>query len=613
MASFKKDTIKDQMVKTAARLWEVPENEIESNFDPLVLLLIEACAAELEKIGYSISSSHTRLLNRLADLLVPEAILGPIPGSCVASTLPVEPVAEINDQHHFYTTLQVIDHFKGTQYNQDIFFTPIGSFKILKATLSYFFTSYKLFGLNKTNSKELLYTNDALKNSSTTDIWLAITPDKDLRSLQGLSLYFELRSIAETENFYNNLGNAKAYIDGKLIAVEKGYYHKGNFEMSPEEMLASGHHYSSKLTRQAAGIYQNRFLHIKEDVKALGTPPPENLQLPEQILQQIKSKSLIYIRIELPGSFPQQLIDRLTCSINAFPVINRKKDATNYKTDEWVNIIPLPSTGNFLDIESITSITGSEYKFRTSSETRQVKEGEALLRSTGVGKTSSQQVREMAAILTEAIRDQSAYFKEINNDFILTRLSEISKILARLEDNMAAAENNVDTQHYVMLRSQKPNDIVSIKYWSTNGLSANQIKAGSFLTPHNHSLMGAKETFLLTNVYGGRDGVEETEKKYLLKQQLISRGKIISAEDVKLLCVQLFGNKLKKVSVQKGVNTGIERNVGFIRTINVTIWLEKDVIENMQSEIEYLRNELEYRLAKDASMVYPFRVILTAS
>lgn len=611
--AFKKETIKDQMVKTAARLWNIPDNQIETNFDPLVLLIIEACAAELEKIGYNISSSHTRLLNRLADLLIPEAILGPMPGSCVACASPVEPVAELNEQHHFYMTQLMMDHFKNTQYNQDLFFTPIGTFKIFKATLTYFFTSYKMFGLNKANVKELIYTNESLKDSSTTEIWLAFTLGKEIQSLEGLSLYFELRGISEADNFYNNLGNAKAYIGEKEIAIGKGYYYKDSLEMTPQEMLAVGHHYSNKLTRQAGGIYQRRFLHIKEEGKIIENSMPEDWQLPAQILQTIKSKSLVYIRLVLPGAFPQQLIDRLTCSINAFPIINRKKNVTSYKTDEWLNVVPLPLTGSFLDVESITSINGGEYKFRTSSETaRQMKEGEAILRSTDVGKTSSQQVKEMTAILTEAIRDQSAYFSEINNDFILSRLAEISKILARLEDNMVRAEDNIESQHYVMLRSLKENDIVSIKYWSTNGMNANQVKAGSSLNAHSHTLVGGKDMFLLTNVYGGRDGIEESEKKYLLKQQLISRGKIISAEDVKLLCGQLFGKKLKKVTVQKGVNTGMERNVGFVRTIDVTMWLEKDVLENMQNEIEYLRNELEYRLTKDASMVYPFRIIFTS-
>jgi hypothetical protein len=36
MAVIRKDRIKDQMLKTAARLWSIPENEIETTFDPLI-------------------------------------------------------------------------------------------------------------------------------------------------------------------------------------------------------------------------------------------------------------------------------------------------------------------------------------------------------------------------------------------------------------------------------------------------------------------------------------------------------------------------------------------------------------------------------------------------
>jgi hypothetical protein len=61
MAAIKKERIKDQMVNTAARIWGIEESEIEHNFDPLALLLIEACAAELEKIGHNITESHKSL------------------------------------------------------------------------------------------------------------------------------------------------------------------------------------------------------------------------------------------------------------------------------------------------------------------------------------------------------------------------------------------------------------------------------------------------------------------------------------------------------------------------------------------------------------------------
>jgi len=610
MAAIKKEHIKDQMVKTAARLWDVPDNEIETSFDPLVLLMIEACAAELEKIGYSISTTHTRLLNRLADLLIPESILGPTPGSCIVSSTPVEPTTSINEQHHFYITQQIENIAKGSRYKSDFYFTPIGTFPLHKAALAYFYTGNKLFGIGKTNNKDLLYTNDAIRAQAFAEFWLAITPDKELKSLKGLSFYFDLKGHSEAENFYNSLPSAQFWINGGETKLEKGYVDKNQFEMTPEQMLNAGHGYNSKLNRQVAAIYENRFLHIAEPLTVSTSTMPDDWQLPAPIAGQLKSKELIYIKVVLSRPFPHELVDRLTCSINAFPVINRKQNTANYRTEDWVNILPLPLSGIYLDLDSVVSSNGQPYKMRTASGTHQMAEGEAVVRSSGAGKTSSQDVKEMTAMLTESIRDQSAYFSEINNEFILTRLSEISKILARLEDNMASAENNIENNHYIMLRPKSSGDVVTIKYWSCNGEDANYIKAGGALNPHNHSLMGSKDTVLLTNVHGGRDGVSETEKKSLLKQQLVSRGKIVSAEDVKLFCAQLFGDKLKKVDVQKGVSSSADKNAGFMRTIDVTLWLDKQMLENRQGEVEYLRKELEHGLANNASVTYPFRILL---
>src|SRR6476620_3106033 len=96
MAAIKKERIKDQMVSTAARLWGVEESEIEHNFDPLALLLIEACAAELEKIGHTITESHTRLLDNLAEIILPQSLFGAIPASGILQAMPLDNSLEID-------------------------------------------------------------------------------------------------------------------------------------------------------------------------------------------------------------------------------------------------------------------------------------------------------------------------------------------------------------------------------------------------------------------------------------------------------------------------------------------------------------------------------------
>ena len=69
-----KERIKDRMLKTAARLWGYPDAEVETSFDPVVQLLLETCASELEKISSEVDVSHARLVERLAQIMMPEPI-----------------------------------------------------------------------------------------------------------------------------------------------------------------------------------------------------------------------------------------------------------------------------------------------------------------------------------------------------------------------------------------------------------------------------------------------------------------------------------------------------------------------------------------------------------
>ncbi|MGB4845303.1 MAG: hypothetical protein WBP16_12625, partial [Ferruginibacter sp.] len=122
--------------------------------------------------------------------------------------------------------------------------------------------------------------------------------------------------------------------------------------------------------------------------------------------------------------------------------------------------------------------------------------------------------------------------------------------------------------------------------------------------------INTKKSYTLTGFSGGKNTVSESEKKTILRQQLLSGGKIVSAEDVKLLCMQLYGNKLKKVEVQKAVQVSNQAGEGFKRTIDVLITYSDRVNEAMDSEMENLYHELEFMLQKDASPVYPFRIVI---
>jgi hypothetical protein len=177
---LKREQIKDRMLKTAARLWEVPEGEIENNFDPLIMLLLETCAGELENIGTGINTSQNRLLDRLAELILPEAMINAQPASCIMHATPAEPTAILNDNIRFYTT-QRIQQAGTAAYTQDFYFTPVGNFKLLKAAMTYMKAGNKFFRFTGNGQKELVHDNGHSGYSN--EIWFALTPDKTLSSL----------------------------------------------------------------------------------------------------------------------------------------------------------------------------------------------------------------------------------------------------------------------------------------------------------------------------------------------------------------------------------------------------------------------------------------------
>jgi len=156
MAALKKDKIKDQMVKTAARLWEIPENEIEANFDPLVLLLIEACAVELESIGFKIRESHQRLVERLAEILVPDSATGSYPSSCIIQAQPTENLLTVEPKNVFTVNTTQGNSIPTTDLPKNIELVPVGKFPLHNLQLKYFGAGNKLFKTQLNGSRGTL-------------------------------------------------------------------------------------------------------------------------------------------------------------------------------------------------------------------------------------------------------------------------------------------------------------------------------------------------------------------------------------------------------------------------------------------------------------------------
>ncbi len=610
--AYNKEQIKDRMIKTAARLWGVAESDIETNFDPLIMLLLDASASELERTNQQINATQYRLLERLSEVLLPDSVMSVQPASSVIQALPSEHELQVAPNTSL-SLVQTIHPTGGKPYTTDIAFTPTGNFRLLNVSAEYLWCGGELSRIGASGQREKIYSEPSVNNNRlVNECWIALKVDAGVRSLKDLQLFFDLRGHSHAAMFYDGLRTISGWFNGEPVAIQQGYAGAEQFELGLADSIGEeGNNYSRKICRQVAGVYQRQFVHIAEDamVKEPGQVPAEwTTSLPADQLQKLELGKMHFLRIRFGRPMEQHVLDRLVCGVNAFPAINRKFHSVQLRADSRLNIIPLPVEGEFFDISSVYGPGGQSYKLRPSALATDTEEGEAIVRTGGVGKMNSRELRGLITGLIETIRDESAYFSRMSNEFVLTRLKEISRILIRLEDRMQLARDNKETLHYLLLKPRQSEEIVTAEYWTINKPEDVQtIKAGTRFAGANQPGLVPSAAVTLTNAVGARAALNEKERQYLLKRSIASGEQIVSAEDVRLLCFQLLNDKLKNVTVKRISRAGSSPREGFSTCLEVSVWLHPGL---PAEEMEFVRRQLEYQLAQKASPVYPFTVVI---
>ena len=151
--SFARERVKTRMLRRAADLWGYAETDLDS-FDPLVALLIEACAVEFERIAVEIGNTQSRLLDRLAQVLHPEPDVAR-PAWGIAQVRPVEPRTALPPTTQLYfkrsgTTRS--DSGRATA-GQEMYFSPAGTYPVVNGAVRYIATSETLFLVDEANQK----------------------------------------------------------------------------------------------------------------------------------------------------------------------------------------------------------------------------------------------------------------------------------------------------------------------------------------------------------------------------------------------------------------------------------------------------------------------------
>ncbi len=608
-----KEQIKNRMIKKAASLWGVSANEIEMSFDPIVSLLITACASEIEKISNEVDGSQTRITEKIIQLMTPDAYDGPTPAQAILYADPIDKVTQIKPEFLFHFKKEEIVN-KTAVKSTDIYFSPVQDFNLVNAKIDYVVTGTTVVQLDKKKDREIIAQQITNSRLAASTLYIGLSSKHSAISFDDLSFYFELQGAEDKNLFYHHLKNAEWFIGETKIDVISGLY---NNDMRQTLDLKSIFEDVSSKTNSTNQRIINGFSHHYITTKSAENEKEFNVSKFEEVESllnenKIKAdKDLKWIKIVFPRVINNDILKNVYCSLNAFPAMNRELNSFTNQIKEYINILPIKTEALFFDMKSIVNTEGRVYTSRSKDNSNE-DIGTFVMRSNNVGKLDKRKAKEYIVHLIELLKDESASFSFLNNDFLHENLKVLNQLIALLEKRVSDTSDEMTQTSYVVLKPYNPNENLIVEYWTTNGAAANDIKTGSDVTLYKGVGVETRSGYFMTTSHGGKDDLSMQDRLNSYRRSLLSRDRIVTKEDIKALCHELYGNKIARVEIGKAYMKAIDLNKGIVQCIEISLTPNKQLNTGIE-EWDTLNSNLLYYLEKNSINVFPYKIKLLNS
>ncbi|WP_306353347.1 hypothetical protein [Flavobacterium sp. '19STA2R22 D10 B1'] len=614
MNQLSKDQIKDRLLKRAAKKWGYSDVELENVFDPIVNLLFDVCSKELEKISNEVFSSRRRITERLVDILTPIASSKATPARAIMKAYPSENEVILNDHHQFYIQKKEINPYNPSEnLLKDYFFGATKPVKITRNKLRYVVLPNGIQEVIKDQFKEVLSSDLYTKPLQHGTIWLGIQHQGD-GIMKDLMFYFYLKNISNRNTFFHFLPRAKWYLNDHLLTTSEGYNTDDSFSKRDSKLIQEDFYHIERTEEHVNEYYEKNFISIKDIFNIednTHTVPAEFKQfLSTEDLKQLSNEKVIWLRLEFPNVINKNMLSDVFCATNCFPVINKKLNETQGSIKSLMNIYPLNIGEDFfLELYSVLDDKNREFDVIKNNNHEQI-DDYAYLRFGGVARFDERNATEEINYLIDLVRDEAAAFSSLGHDFTDTNLKEINQIISRFRNKMAQVGMHKKNTPYLVLNSKNKKDrgTLFVKYWTTNGEDANKINTFSRLLLYKGSDFEKDSMTLLSTTQGGKNELTNSEKIYAYRENLISNQRVVTKQDIIILCKNHYGESIENVTVKTGIQTSLDSNIGYMPTIDIYLKRKDETLFN-EEEWNFLSEDLMLRIKNRAINIVPFRII----
>jgi hypothetical protein len=567
-----KDEIRNRILKNAEDFWNVKDS---NDFDPLVKLIIEALSNELFNVANDVKNLESRIFDKISRILAPDHLTSSLPAHAIMHARPIEQQDYLSPYSQFAfkkNIPQENDKAKKT----DIFFSPLHTVKVNNAAVKYIVTGNTLFNVEQLGKQPIHNTLSGTSAEKNT-MYIGFSGIKDWMDFNKLNLFFDWKNYSVPENTYDLLSLGKWFYKNNELAA---YTERFMDEPLTGKVQAPFQHKQllNLIKADVLQFYSNRFITLGDlndfNIDESGELPPAFSTLFQPaVLNQINN-SVKWLKVIFPAAINQEMLNELHVYINAFPVVNKRLSQIKHRLKTMKNIIPIKteSLDQMLAVENLKDNKGKSYNEIPYTNENEKGDGSFSIRYGGTERFDTRNAKELVDYLFELLRDEKAAFTAYGPDFLSTILKNLEQNIALIEQKSRSALKDIkELPSYIVLKPIDDADILFLDIWVTLAEEANHINAGSRLVVYDNNKVHAESIFLLSQTKGGRSRLNATNRVQAYKYGLTTADRIITKADVINFCRYELGNKLKGITLAKGLIMDNKPNAGFIKTTDILI------------------------------------------
>ena len=601
------EQIKNRMIKRASRMWGYSELESESSFDPVLELLLSACASELEKLRFEQENSRARITDRILEIIFPNQIVGVVPAQTLLQLTPIENNVQLSRYNHFKAVKKTQNIYDPTEIKvKDIYFSPTLEMKLTTAQVKYL-----VYG-NKVLQQESFFYQEEIahseRNIPSGEFWVGLHAP-EVEKLEDLSFYIDVNNKEQKEFFNYYLQQVKVFSEGKEYELVEGYNVSSN-NIEYERIISKNYTGIDAIYNEVNQFYQGNFFTLKGTIY----PKKEEKSVTTTLLESyffnhnfITEKDIVWLQFKFYEVITPKVLENVRIALNCVPAINIRHTEDYKRIKGQLTIYPISGQDSFLDIDYISDNHKKRYDVKNYLSNDNVS---IVLRRGGVARFDERSALEHLQHLLSLIREETASFSAIGNEFAIEEeLKQIGQNLASIYQNVKEKNLSLNTNPYLIFSSNnREMDMnFTISYWHTAAEEGNDIKTGVSLDCDSENKTAISRAITVRPSLGGRRGLTTADKILEYRNALLSRGRIVTIADVKTFAKSHFKHTIKGLEVQKGTKKDISLKGGFKRTIDIYLNKNKEV-EVSETEWEYLKDSFLIKLEKASTNIYPYRI-----